>query len=349
MASSCVGTLGYLGGPPLFFVISGFLIVTLLIRERERKGRTSACSATSTPGGRSGSSRSTTCMIYRSSAVLALAISPGGSRTSGRVSTVGLPDPADLHAGLSSGCRWGRSVPCWSLAMEEQFYLFWPTVERFAARPRLTVALARGPARPEPRRWRSVLLGLARSFGLRRHATALRQPMFVITFTPIDLGVRSPTCSTTGGRSMAALPGDRLVGGRRFGAETGDAVRDLRGLAGRSPRVVRPATSMAWSWTFAMLLGSLVVREDHVRPPHPGPRAVLGRLGVISYGIYLYHVWVIAAVLDGGSPPAPAGVDRRGRPCSSRDGGDRRRGRGLSYRARSSGLLLRCSSQRFQG
>jgi peptidoglycan/LPS O-acetylase OafA/YrhL len=44
--------------------------------------------------------------------------------------------------------------------------------------------------------------------------------------------------------------------------------------------------------TFMLLLGSLVVREDHFA------RAILtfppiARMGVISYGIYLYHVWII--------------------------------------------------------
>ena len=44
-----------------------------------------------------------------------------------------------------------------------------------------------------------------------------------------------------------------------------------------------------------LLLGSLVVREDHfARPFLTFPP--IARMGVISYGMYLYHVWVIGFI-----------------------------------------------------
>jgi peptidoglycan/LPS O-acetylase OafA/YrhL len=57
-----------------------------------------------------------------------------------------------------------------------------------------------------------------------------------------------------------------------------------------------------------LLIGSLVVREDHyARPTLALP--IMVRLGIISYGMYLYHTWAIEVVkqafrlLGPGLPP----------------------------------------------
>jgi peptidoglycan/LPS O-acetylase OafA/YrhL len=285
-------------GVPLFFVISGFLIVTLLIRERERRGHISL--------GKFYARRSLRIFpIYYLSifAVLGLYLAiypwrPNGFEFYKWAFPVLLTYTQDfIRVPL------GTFNPCWTLAMEEQFYLFWPTVEKFAARP-LRWAVLVG----------MILVNVAAAFGLfnglivRAYGgdpTILRQPMFLITFTPILLGVLLAYLLNDR-RSFLVLY--RIVGHRWSPL----AMLALLFAACELTRVVgRNSIALGLYVIFMLLLGSLVIREDHVaRPLLTLPP--LDRLGVISYGTYLYHLWVITIVLGvasrfvpGGLPPGP--------------------------------------------
>jgi peptidoglycan/LPS O-acetylase OafA/YrhL len=168
--------------------------------------------------------------------------------------------------------------------MEEQFYQFWPTIEKFA---------------PKPVRW-GVLGGLialnqAINFGLcdgliagiYGDREALRLPLFLITFTPILLGV-----------AVAYLLNERKsfhflyrLAGHRWSPFAFLAI--LFAICEFWPSLEQGWPKLMIHVAFALLLASLVIREDHYARPILtfGPFA---RLGVISYGIYLYHVWVIS-------------------------------------------------------
>ena len=280
-------------GVDLFFEISGFLIVTLLMRERARKGDISL--------GKFYARRTLRIfpiyyLLILAVLVVFLAVSPW-KPNSLRYYAPAFP----VLLTYTQDFIWvelGIFNAMWTLAMEEQFYMLWPTVEKFASR------------------WgRSLILGAllavnqALNFGYLDNLivgftgseTTLKRPIILITFTPILLGVL-----------LAYLLNER----RAF-----DVLYKVLGWKGSSfaflgllfaicqadPAISQGWTKLAIHVTFLMILGSLVIREDHyARPILALP--VLDRLGVISYGIYLYHMWVIALAQPVLNRLVPGGV-----------------------------------------
>ncbi|WOF22642.1 acyltransferase [Microbacterium betulae] len=111
-------------GVDLFFAISGFLITTLLLRERRRNGRIALRSFAVRRVFRIMPVYYAVLVVY---VVLVLATRRGTPEGDGFL--------ANLPAFLTYTSNWfvdldaGPSVPfyfAWSLATEEQFYLFWP-------------------------------------------------------------------------------------------------------------------------------------------------------------------------------------------------------------------------------
>jgi peptidoglycan/LPS O-acetylase OafA/YrhL len=273
-------TLGWLG-VDLFFVISGFLIVTLLIRERERRGSVSL--------GKFYARRMLRISPIYYLLILAvfgfyLAISPwrpNGLRYYAWTFPVLLTYTQDLIR-----VPLGFFFHCWSLAMEEQFYMVWPAVERFATRPVRWGFLGGG-----------LLLSQAVNFGwfnglilrIYGEAEALKMPIFMITFTPILLGVMLAYLLHER-RSFLVL---YKVLGHRWSPFVFLAA--LFAACEVAPELSQGWAKLAVHSIFMMLLGSMVIRDDHYARPILtfGP---IARLGVISYGIYLYHVWVIAVL-----------------------------------------------------
>ncbi|MFO0960257.1 MAG: acyltransferase [Isosphaeraceae bacterium] len=267
---------GFLG-VDMFFVLSGFLIVTLLLRERRRTGTISlknfymrrtlrifpayyfllfgtlaACLAF-----RSGSGM--TRDLIRAFPYLA-------SYTSNWVT----------FAGVNLGI-------VWSLATEEQFYLAWPAAEKYLSPRALLVALA-------------AIFAVNVSINFR-----LLDPLFVaiygvypaleilqVTFTPIALGVLLAH-ALDDSRGFPAIA--RLVGwpGAPWAFAAG-----LMLLISLAPGDIAGWPRPAIQFAMALTLASLVVREDHAA------RAILSWkpirvIGLISYGMYLYHMWCIHA------------------------------------------------------
>jgi peptidoglycan/LPS O-acetylase OafA/YrhL len=266
---------GYLG-VDMFFTISGFLIVTLMIRERRRTGKIDVLAFYA---------RRTLRIfpIYYASifAVLLFYLSISGWLPSGwdyyKIGfIVLLTYTQDIIP-----ARIGLFFPTWSLAMEEQFYLFWPTIERYFSKNArwLTLGLV-------------MAVSQAFNFGFDPALTALygpgaaRLPLYQVTFMPICLGV-----------ALAYLLDDRqsfLLLNRIVGSRWSFLVfliaatvllqfcsADLAGWPRLGVHVL-----------FVLLLGALVIRPDHgaqkilTFPP-------LARIGAISYGAYLYHIFFI--------------------------------------------------------
>jgi peptidoglycan/LPS O-acetylase OafA/YrhL len=260
--------LGFLG-VDMFFVLSGFLIVTLLLRERDRRGDVSL------RGFYLRRSLRIFPIYYGLLAALAVFcwLKPGGHTAAGFF--------GDLPYLLTYTTNWIYATSmmgiAWSLAAEEQFYLLWPPIEKWLSRWAWAFLLGIVAVNQVV----NFLMVDGRLAGLLSPWRV--PPMCQPTFTPICLGV-----------ALAHV----LHSPRGFGIFT-------RYLSARwTPVAVlavlfldlwyAPADIAGWprfsmQSLMAVFLGSCVIRERHWLSPvldHP----VMRRIGVVSYGIYLYHL-----------------------------------------------------------
>jgi len=264
-------TRGFLG-VDMFFVLSGFLIVTLLLRERERTGTISL---------RDFYMRRT-LRIFPIYYLLVLGVGAlilAGAANAERASTYWheLPYLLTYSANFIRIDTVNLAI-VWSLCMEEQFYLTWPWVERYVPRRAAWCVLA-------------GLIGVNQliNFGLLDPWIAglglsTDLSMLDATFTPIALGVVLAH-ALHHRRSFTALHG---VLGRPWAVP---ALLVALVLAVAVPSGdISGLPRLLIQLSMVLLLGSLVIREDHVlrRPLQIAPMA---RLGAISYGLYLYHLW----------------------------------------------------------
>jgi peptidoglycan/LPS O-acetylase OafA/YrhL len=269
---------GYLG-VDAFFVLSGFLITTLLLEERARNGRISV---------RDFWARRLARLIPALALLVTVVVSIQVVRHADGLAAL----RGDAVATLSYVANWrylignhgyfGRtSAPSllqhtWSLSIEEQFYLLWPLVVLLLSRsrrPRIVVGTV-------------AALGAAASAlttVLLAHGGASNSRLYFGTDT----------------RIQAILIGAALgawIGGRSFRASVLHPIA-LVGLAttvvlwwrldGASPLLFRGGTTLIALATAAIIPSVALV-----------PNGVVGRvlgvtplraLGVISYGIYLWH------------------------------------------------------------
>ncbi len=267
-----IATRGFLG-VDMFFVLSGFLIVTLLLRETERTGTISLKDFYAR--------RTLRIMPLYYGVVLVsvgvvLGLRPdGASAQSIRESLPYL---------LTYTTNWVEVDNfldvTWSLATEEQFYLIWPPIQKYAPRP-LWILFA--------------LLVVSQLI----HFGAIDRPLERIGFGPDDLGMLRQTGFTPIllGVLLAHILNDRrgfawtarLVGARWTPVVLSIVLvvclelfpQDLRGW----PRASLHLLLMA-------LLASVVVREDHALAPFLKWPPIV-RIGVLSYGMYLLHMFVV--------------------------------------------------------
>jgi peptidoglycan/LPS O-acetylase OafA/YrhL len=189
---------------------------------------------------------------------------------------------------------WTTSVPrfqwyfhhTWTLALEEQFYLVWPSLALLAGRRRL-VPLAAGLA---------VVSVVARSSGLHAWTLLGRCDGFA-------LGGLLAALTTDGAwmaRHRAALRrGLGVVGVLTFAVLAAESVA-FGGGALTGPAIVYPGpTVLAMNLFYASVVGLTVCHAGRpaLRPLRSG--ALLG-LGRVSYGLYLYHPLVFITVAMAG-------------------------------------------------
>lgn len=261
---------GYLG-VDLFFAISGFLITTLLLREREQWGQISLRAFYIRRSLRIFPLYYTVVVLY------VVVVSALESTTS-----VGRDFFVNLPYFLTYTSNWFVHLDvrvifyfAWSLATEEQFYLVWSTVEKLL------------------RRWRAV--GLIIALLIIRELVSIavtygRLPdndLVVVILLSIHPAI-------LGGVLMAHVLHDR---------RTFEVVRPVLAARCTAPLMltglvatVELGLPQGFIWTLmALLVGSVVIRESNGlglllrwRP--------IAHIGLVSYGMYLMHMLSYNAV-----------------------------------------------------
>ncbi|MFV0335694.1 MAG: acyltransferase family protein [Tropicimonas sp.] len=265
---SILASRGFLG-VDFFFVLSGFLITTLLLREERRKGRFSLAG------------------FYRRRALRILPVyflvvtAVGGYY----VLVKGVPGAGELwiHYYLFLSNFLTSDIPLlgvsWSLSVEEQYYLVWPLLLLVTPRrilPGILVVL--------------IALNVAISagwFGFLGVAPPevghLRFALPNSTYAPILIG------------SLLAFALNRpegfgmlyRLGGWRHAPLVALAL--LLAALLLLPRNVLGLPNLVLHLSMACLLASVVMREQNSLTPVLS-WAPLRRIGQISYGLYLYHL-----------------------------------------------------------
>ena len=260
-----IGARGFLG-VDAFFVLSGFLIVTLLLREREQSGTISLK--------KFWARRSLRIFPLYYGIVLAL-IALGLVRPGSEAGASAVEAAPYL---LTYTANWvgveGLLAVTWSLCSEEQFYAFWPLVERFTPRiawPVLLIAIA---------------LNLALGLGLFDDWLGPLANLEVVdaTFAPILFGVGLAHLLH---HRRSYEPIARLLGHRAAAPLALLATLGLVALPIDLDLGLRFVIQLMITLTFAAML----VQPKHYLAglfDHP----LVVRLGLVSYGLYLLHMFV---------------------------------------------------------
>ena len=275
-------------GVTLFFAISGFLITTLLLRERQRTGSINLKAFYIRRGLRIFPLYYGVIALY---VVLVFSLE--------RNSQVGREFFNNLPFFLTYTSNWfvpleGRVIFyfAWSLAAEEQFYLVWPGIQKLMRPPYAIVLVASAVVLVAIAPWiASNYLSTEKSFVLK-----------VITSVPLAICI--------GVLLAHALHFKKSfhVLNSIFGSRFSSSVWMLLFLA-----VLNwPAAPMIIVHTFAVLLvGACTYREDHILADVLKSRA-LAYVGTVSYGVYLLHMLVKNAVMKAASgfgfEVAPIGI-----------------------------------------
>jgi peptidoglycan/LPS O-acetylase OafA/YrhL len=252
----------------IFFVLSGFLITTLLLEEKLRDGRISLSQFYL---------RRTLRIFplyYAILAVMALYFAFGGGSQRAAFWN-------ELPVQITYLSNWfyleSLLAITWSLSTEEQFYLVWPPLLAFlgtrALWPLAAFLLVNQAVNF------GLLDGLLTSAGLPPRSL----PILEVTFTPILLGVllafalRSPLRA----HLEKVSPGTAVVALL--------LVANIPGAFGGCSRLVFQVTTVAVIASVVLRPSSWVVRRLDWRP--------LAYVGTISYGIYLLHKFSLDAAL----------------------------------------------------
>ena len=257
-------------GVDFFFVLSGFLITTLLLREEARKGRISL----------RGFYWRRALRILPVYLLLVTAMSIYWIVVKGQSDPGYVPYYYLFLANFLKGDIPLLSIT-WSLSVEEQYYLLWPAaliVLPTMARFRVGVLVL------------AIFLCLLAMLGL---ADWLNLPVIETEHARFVLPGMSYSAILMG--SLAAVCLHRPRGFRVLYGVTAwrGAPVVYFGVLALYLHLV-PANLLGWpafgmDILMVLTLASLVVREDHVLRPVMAWRPV-ARIGEISYGLYLYHL-----------------------------------------------------------
>jgi peptidoglycan/LPS O-acetylase OafA/YrhL len=268
------------GAMEIFFVLSGFLITSILVDEYDERG---SIRLLRFYGRRMRRLFPALLCLVLAVAILSLVASPP--------LTPGGPVAALLYVmniwEILVGAREGVLDQTWSLAIEEQYYLLWPVVLLVVLRAR------------DPRRRLVIVAGLV--------VAALAVRGLVVLSEPPLLRIRNGTDV----RAFAFLLGGLVAVVRPF-----DVLPRLRSagaiLAALALAVIPPAvqeytgrTFLTW-WLLAPIATAVVIwqvsRPDAGRVGRILSVAPLRWLGMISYSLYLWHpvvIWIVGLWFGG--------------------------------------------------
>jgi peptidoglycan/LPS O-acetylase OafA/YrhL len=258
-------------GVDLFFIISGFLIVTLILREQRQTNTISLTNFYTRRFLRIFPPYYLMLLVVGTTAYL----KPDGT-TSDAVKR-DLPYALLYISNLVP--MYSQLAITWSLSVEEQFYIVIPTIIKYARRA-LPILLS----------FAYVLVCLP-PFGF--FPTVHFPPFFVeTTFGPILLGTMlAYVLDQPRGFSFASC----IVGWRIMPVIT---LGLIIAILSYSPSDMSGWPRIAAHWAMLALVASCVVSQTNVLSPllclWP-----MRRIGVVSYGMYLYHLRVMHFVLKG--------------------------------------------------
>ncbi len=271
-----ISTRGFLG-VDLFFVLSGFLIVTLLLREQSTVGKISLRKFYVR--------RALRIFPIYYGILLFLTLFYGVFKPEGDSAAsfaAALPFYLTYTSNWSLVQAAGMGIT-WSLATEEQFYLFWPAIEKFCRKRVVYVVLVL-----------VILVNQLINFGLLKgvFSTIYRSPTIELeilntTFTPICLGIGLAHLLH---RSQSFNLVIRCLGHRHSPIVL---LLVLLTLINFSPIDISGFPRLLIQILMTLWLASLVVREDHALQPLMMAIPIV-RIGKISYGMYMYHLWIFA-------------------------------------------------------
>jgi len=268
-------TTGGFVGVDAFFVLSGFLITGLLIREHERTGRISLPAFYARRVRRILPAALVTIAVTVTVAAFVLApLDVPEVTLDGAAAALSV---GNIRFAIGATDYFGPSMPSpfrhfWSLGVEEQFYLLWPAL--------MILAFARGGSR---RRVALVITGVvAASLAGSIWLTGIDQPWAFYSYPTRawQLGLGGLLAVTAG---WFARRSSLLL-----------APIALAGVVGLVSAVVLIDASMTYPGTFA-LLPAVATAAVVVGGDRPGPaRWLLGLtplrwFGRISYSLYLWH------------------------------------------------------------
>jgi peptidoglycan/LPS O-acetylase OafA/YrhL len=284
---------GFLG-VDTFFVLSGYLITVLLLRESRETGRISLRRFWARRA-----RRLLPALLLVLAALAAYATTlPTEARprlrgdalaTLGYVANwrfVAQAEDYFTHTGPPSPLR-----HTWSLGVEEQFYLLWPLLFLVALRLR----------RP-----RAAVVGLA-SLGTVASAVAMARmadggASVARLYYATDTRISSLLVGCLLAAVLGRFPGERPL--RRASARALTAIAALAGVAVTGGLWVTADVERLWRGGFliAAVATAAVVAGVALDPRGPIGRLVaappLAALGVVSYGVYLWH-WPVYLVVNG--------------------------------------------------
>lgn len=265
-----VTTRGFLG-VDLFFIISGFLIVTLLLREQRQTGTISLPNFYIRRFLRIFPPYYLMLLVVGTVAYL----KPEGSGS--KVVMRDLPYALLYLSNLVP--MYSQLAITWSLSVEEQFYIVVPTVVKYSRRA-LPILLML-----------AYVLVCLPPFGI---FSTLYFPAFFTqtTFGPILLGAMLAYVLN----EPRAFSWVLRVAGRRLASLI--ALGLVLAVASYSPLDMSGWSRIAMHWAMLALVASCVVREQNILAPLLSLWP-MRRIGVVSYGIYLYHLLVMHFVLEG--------------------------------------------------
>ncbi len=266
-------------GVDLFFVLSGFLIATLLIREKARHGRISL---------RNFWARRFLRLMPAYYGLLIAMLAAYVLFKPGDPDTARLVEGFPVYAlYLSNWFHPGANNLgiTWSLATEEQFYLVWPLIEAFAA----PIAAAGF--------WVvALIVNQLVNFGVLDPAinaafgpcAAEGSEILDATFTPILFGVGlAHLLNRARGFALAAR-----IAGFRFAPMVFAAA--LLAVANIPAADISGAMRLAIHVLMTLWIASIVLQPSAQMTKALEWRPV-AYIGAVSYGMYLFHMWCVHA------------------------------------------------------